>query len=145
MASQALPPNFIPLLDSGDRVTEHQSIRIRYGKGYRHARPRGINATDITIPIAFILDENERFQLLSFLDVVGTWESFRATLPGYSERSYLIEGAINEKMIGGSQWRISFNVLTDYASNQPSSLLFVNGGRLLQTNQVSLLLRSDYA
>jgi len=145
MASQALPPNFVPLLDSGDRVTEHQSIRIRYGKGYRHARPRGINATDRTIPLAFILNETERFQMLSFLDIVGTWEAFRATLPGYTERTYIIEGGITEKMLGGSQWRVSFNVLTDYAANQPSTLLFINGGRLLQTNQVSILLRNDYA
>jgi phage-related protein len=137
---KTFPSRFKPLKESGTRATDYKSVRVEYGDGYVHTRPVGLNSKRQTLPVAYVVDSGDRNELLNFLDSVGTHEPFKATYPGLVERVYLLDSPVNEDMVGGEYWRISFSVRNYYTSSPTLFLGTVEGDRMLLTTGDFILL-----
>lgn len=126
-----LPP---PLLNSGPRTTRHKSVRIRYGDGYQHSRAVGINSRSIKVPVAYVLDLDQRNTLISFLNEVGTHEPFESTYTGYTDTAWILDGEISEQLVGGKYFQISFTVENYFAARASLDLVLANGNSLRLAN-----------
>jgi phage-related protein len=123
MPQNLLWPLDIKLLRSSSIQTTYKKKEAQF-QGYCQTSPAGLNNKEYLINAQFIVNEDQRNTLSSFLEDTQGYRPFLFSIPGY-DPGYFTHGIVKESCLGGGFYRFEIELKT---FNSPSQLTTIVAG-----------------
>ncbi|HEY9695940.1 MAG TPA: phage tail protein [Trichocoleus sp.] len=114
MPTPTFPSQFEPVI--GTEIQERFRVHeVRFGDGYRHTSPAGLNTKERTLNVSFSgLSEANKNTLINFLNSLNSTSSFFFTLPGEAIASLYKCQSYRYTTLGGKRWTVSAEFVLVY-------------------------------